>query len=223
MRLVLVAEGQAAIEHAVGRELQEAGHGLVQRRPRLLRACSQPALFGQQHHCLDEHAEMRPLRAIEAAWDREEQADRRSEQLVILQELAPAARLVAAGDRQRRVEIVAALAAASFVNLADVRRIDGELRGLEAGAQPLPRHRLQLFECGARHHVDMPGLEIARPEGERAARPRISSISARGTGSGRKARTEWRCRTAWVTLVIALFLAAGCAKEKAGASLPSPL
>jgi hypothetical protein len=56
---------------------------------------------------------MRPLRPVEAAVDREEQADGRAEQLVILEELRPAGGLVVAFDADGGVKRLAAGAAAN--------------------------------------------------------------------------------------------------------------
>ena len=163
MRLVGITERHAAIKEAVIRQAQPLADALVDERPGFLRAGGEAAFLREQHDRLHEHAQMRPLRRPEALRDREEQADRRAEQVEIAGELGEARGPVPARDADRRVELLARGEAAAPPRLAERGRIDREQGPLprrvvsEAGADA----RLERGQRLPGEDVDMPGLQIA--------------------------------------------------------------
>ena len=77
---VLVADRHTGEQHALRRQCEEAGEGLRIDRPAFLRAAVQQArLAQQQHHGLQVHAGVGPLRRPHAAVHAAEQRQRRAE------------------------------------------------------------------------------------------------------------------------------------------------
>ena len=138
MLLVRIAERHAAIEHPSLGQAELLADRAVDQRPGLLRAGGEAALLGEQHDILHEHAEMRPLRRPEMARDREEQPDRRAEQVVIPRELGEPRRPVRARDADRAVELLAAGRAAAR---ATARRGQADRRGTRCLLRPDWRRR----------------------------------------------------------------------------------
>ena len=103
---------------------RNSADGLLPHRPGFLRARVQTVLACEQHDVLHEHADVRPLIGAHAAVDREEQRDRRAEELVVARELHQSRGLVLARDADRRVQVFAALEAARAIRLVQIRRID---------------------------------------------------------------------------------------------------
>ena len=129
-----------------------------------------------------------------AAVDREEQRDRRAEELVVARELPQARGLVLARDADRRVQILAALEAPRAIRLVQVRRIDVVLGAFahrlraHASRGSMPRNSASgapVSTC-TRHGCRLP------PDGARFAASRISTTMCFGTGVARKARQLMR-------------------------------
>ena len=175
---------------------------LYQIGPGLLRAGVQAVLAREQHDVLHEHAEVGPLIRAHAPIDREEQHDRRAEELVVAREVPQARGLVLARDAERRVQILAALEAPRAIGLVQVRRIHvvfGAFARRAASrcfARMVPRNSASgaPVSTSTRHGCRLP------PEGARFAASRISTTMCFGTGVSRNARQLMRLSMASETM-----------------------
>jgi hypothetical protein len=114
----------------------------------------------QQHHRLQEHAQVRPLRLAHATVDRAEQRHRRAEELVIAGKPAKTRRTVIARDAQGRVHVLADLEAAIAIGRHQFLRVDVVLGlFLDASLVLLPHDRAQSIDRLACDDVDMPGSQ----------------------------------------------------------------
>jgi hypothetical protein len=152
----------------------------VDESPGLLRAGGEAALLREQHEGLHEHAEMRPLRRPEAPGDREEEADRRAEQIVIAGELGEAGGPVLARNADRRVELLARDEAAAPPGLAERGRIDREQGPLprRIGGEAGPDFLLERGQRRPGQDVDMPRLQIAARGGAAGRREHLRDRKA---------------------------------------------
>src|SRR5450432_4876984 len=122
-RVVAIAQRQTAKQHQGRIDAQEFHHFFVPNGPRFLRAGLQSLLARQQHQVLDEHAEVGPLRWSHDAVEEKKHPDRRTEEIVVLRELAMPGRLVIAPHADERVQVLAVLVASRAIRFLQFGRI----------------------------------------------------------------------------------------------------
>ena len=136
---------------------------------------SRPRAARRDHHVLQEHAEVEPAALAHDPVDREHEADRRAEELVVAPVLRVHPLLVGLGDAEQAVEIPADLAAPVDEGRPPLGRVvrvllavAGALDRVVVGGDELRRQRLQRL---AGEDVDVPRLRVrprrrARRDGE---------------------------------------------------------
>src|SRR5215211_4743425 len=98
MGVVAVADREAAEQHVRGWNLEKLADEAVEASPGLLRARVEPMAARQIHEGMDVAAEIGPLSGAQLALDRDEQPDRRAEELEVPLVLREASGLVVAVD-----------------------------------------------------------------------------------------------------------------------------
>src|ERR1700679_128750 len=91
--------------------------------PGFLRASFQSLLAGQQHDVLDQHAEVGPLRRSHDAVEEEKHPDRRTEEVIVLRELAMPRRPVLALYADEPIQVRAFLVPPRAIRLFQFGRI----------------------------------------------------------------------------------------------------
>src|ERR1700728_953379 len=91
--------------------------------PGFLRASFQSLLAGQQHDVLDQHAEVGPLRRSHDAIEEEKHPDRRTEEIIVLRELAMPGSLILARYADEPVQVLAVLVPPRAIRLFQFRWI----------------------------------------------------------------------------------------------------
>src|SRR6476659_3347130 len=113
-----MAERHAGIDHQIVGQLEEGADGAVEGDPGLLRAGVQAVAARQQADSLQIAADVGPLRRPVRLFAREEQRDRRAEELVIARVLPVTRRLVLARYIDGLVKQLADLETPRLVGLA---------------------------------------------------------------------------------------------------------
>jgi hypothetical protein len=141
----------------------------VELRERGLRAGVEPARTCRDHDALEEHAVVEPAALAHHAVDREHQADRRAEELVVAAVLCVHARLVGLLDAEQPVQVPADLAAPVDERRDPLGRVVrvlfrmGRAFGrVVVGVEDLAR---QLGLRVAGEHVDLPRLRVRARRG----------------------------------------------------------
>ena len=187
------AERHAADELLVRRARRSPRHDeAVERRERRLRAGVEAAAARRDHDALQEHAEVEPAALAHDPVDREHQADRRAEELVVAPVLRVHARLVGLGDAEQAVQVPADLAAALDEGRAPLGRVVGVLLGVASRARPGRRRRRRdasesASQRCAGEDVDVPRLRVrARRRARRRRRGSPRSSRAAPASAGRR-------------------------------------
>ena len=142
----------------------------------------------RDHHAFEEHAVVEPAALAHDAVDREHEADRRTEELVVAPMLGVHPRLVGPGDAEQRVEVPADLAAPLDVGRDPLGRVvrvflavPCPLLGVVVRGDETARQRLQR---PAGEDVDLPRLRV-RP-GRRARGGGEDSLDGRARNRRRQ-------------------------------------
>ena len=158
-----MADRHAGEQHALGWQREELADRLGKGCPAFLRAAVEPLGAQQQHHGLQQHAQIGPLRRSHAAVDAAEQCQRRAEELVVAGEPAQAREAVLARHAQALVHLLAHGMAAIAIGWRQLARIDVVFAAFAARCllQALAHQRLECVEPLATHDMQVPGLEVA--------------------------------------------------------------
>ena len=207
-----MAQRHAADEHlAVGRA-DVLHDDAVEAHERRLRAGVQAAAARRHHHALQEHAVVQPAALAQAAVDGEHQAHRRIEEVVVAAVLAVHAGLVGLVDAEQRRTgpsrpCAAARRRARPIRSGSRRTPPGAARSATGSSWTARIFADSAAFASPVSTVTFQGWVLV-PDGAREATRRMSSTTSRGTGVGRKARTERRVAMAASTAAVSWGLGA---------------
>src|SRR5579871_1498958 len=158
-----MAERHAAEQQVFFRKIEIGRHGFVPMGPCLDAAGVESFATGKQHHGLDEHAEVRPLRRPHGAIHRKEQPDRCPEELEVACVLPITRRTILPRNPYGPVELRADFAAPGVIGLFEriwIDRIFGPLPAWICG-RVWTNAGLEVFKRRAGECMDPPRLQIA--------------------------------------------------------------